>query len=378
MAIESYFFNAQLNDGVYDRTYGAEDFTNYLNLLVGNGVFPNPSNQLQVRAGTGMSVVVGVGSGWINGHKINNTSDLVLDIDASDVLLTRIDRIIFYVDKTARDMGIKVLKGTAATNAVAPALTRNETRYEMCLATVTVNKQATAITNANITDTRMISDVCGMVQGLIQQVDTTTLFQQWEDGFTNWFDTVKETLATTTLLRKYEGTYFTSAVNESTFDVVEYVPNFNYALDILEVYINELRLNTTEYTVNGTNVILKNALDVIGTAVTFVVYKSIDGSDAEGVVELVDELTLRVNDLEGQKAKTAVVTLPLNGWVASGDVYTQTVTVPLVESVNDVLLVSPVENVQVRATGKTVGTMTFTAYAKMTTAVTVNVVKLGV
>ena len=65
MAVNSYFFNAVLNDGVYDRIYNAEDVTSYLANIVGNGVFPNPSTQLQVRAGTGMQVIVGAGSGWI-------------------------------------------------------------------------------------------------------------------------------------------------------------------------------------------------------------------------------------------------------------------------------------------------------------------------
>ena len=127
MAIESYFFNALLDNGSYDRTYTAEDFTSYLNLLVSDGVFANPSNQLQVQASTGMNVVVRAGSGWIKGHKMNNTADLVLPIDASDVLLQRIDRIIFYLDLSTRDMGIEVLKGVAAaTNPVAPALTRTD------------------------------------------------------------------------------------------------------------------------------------------------------------------------------------------------------------------------------------------------------------
>ena len=83
MAINSYFFNAVLNDGVYDRVYNADDMTSYLDLLVGNGVFPNPSTQLQVRAGTGMNVIVGAGSGWINGHKMVNTADYAYTLRTS-------------------------------------------------------------------------------------------------------------------------------------------------------------------------------------------------------------------------------------------------------------------------------------------------------
>ena len=56
MAIKGYFFNAVESGGTYDRVYNAEDVTSYLDLIVGSGVFPNPSTNLQVRASTGMNV----------------------------------------------------------------------------------------------------------------------------------------------------------------------------------------------------------------------------------------------------------------------------------------------------------------------------------
>lgn len=190
MAVNGYFFNAIQNNGVYDRVYSAEDFSNYLDQLVGNGVFPNPSDQLQVRAGTGMQIIVGNGQGWIYGHKLINTADLPLTLANSDVLLNRIDRVIFYADYINRQMGIDILQGTAAAQPTAPQLTRNANRYEMCLAEITVNKQTTTITQAMITDTRADSTVCGWVAGLIQQVDTSTLFTQWQTAYSNYYDTM--------------------------------------------------------------------------------------------------------------------------------------------------------------------------------------------
>ena len=125
MAIQGYFFNAVEEGGVYDRLYNAEDVTSYLDLLVSNGVFPNPSTQLQVRASTGMNVIVGTGAGWIDGHKIINTADLPLSIQTSDVLLDRIDAVVFYADYTNRVMGIGVKTGTPASTPVAPTLQRD-------------------------------------------------------------------------------------------------------------------------------------------------------------------------------------------------------------------------------------------------------------
>lgn len=264
MAINSYFYNA-ISDGQggYDRTYNAEDVTSYLDQIVGNGVFPNPSSQLQVRAGEGMEVVVASGQGWIHGHKLINTADLTLSIDASDVLLRRIDRIIFYTDSTERTMGIEVLKGTPAATPVAPSLTRTDSRYEMCLATVSVDKQITAITGSMITDTRANSDVCGWVQGLIQQVDTSSLFVQWTTAYSEfmvqmqawltaqqaayqqWFETLTEELQVGAYVKKF------SKIVEGGQEVSNVIPldmqGYTYdSNDIFLINLNGLML-TPEY-----------------------------------------------------------------------------------------------------------------------------------
>lgn len=298
MAIESYFFNAVKTGDSYDRIYNAQDMTNYLNLLVGNGVFPTPSTQLQVRASTGMNVIIGAGSGWINGHKMVNTVDMSLTIPDSDVLLNRIDAVIFYVDWNSRTMGIEVKEGTPASSPVAPTLTRTDDRYEMCLAQISVTKQITAITTAMITDTRGNSNLCGYVAGLIQQIDTSTLFEQFDAGFNDWFDQVKDTLATATLLQKLEQVFTTTSTTLTSFDVTNYIPSYKYVIDILEVYIDGLRLDKNEYTMNQSTVTLLTPITHAGTEVSLVVYKSIDGSDAETVVEQVQEMKPTVDAIE--------------------------------------------------------------------------------
>lgn len=276
MAIESYFFNAVESGGVYDRIYNAEDVTSYLNQLVGNGVFPNPSTQLQVRASSGMDVIVGAGSGWINGHKMINTADLTLTVPTSDVVLDRIDRVIFYVDFNARSMGIEIKTGTVAASPVAPALQQDNARYELSLATINVAKQITAITAAMITDTRGDSTVCGYVQGLIQQVDTSTLFNQWQAAFNEWFAGVQDQFVAGKVFKKLEGIYTTVSDGEDTFNVLNYIPTFAFAYDILEVYINGIHLNQNEYTLSNNTVTLETPIESTGAVVTFVVYKSVE------------------------------------------------------------------------------------------------------
>lgn len=276
MAIQSYFFNAVLNDGTYDRTYNAEDVTSYLDLLVGNGVFPNPSTMLQVRAGSGMNVIVGAGAGWINGHKMINTADLTLTLAASDVLLNRIDDVIFYVDFNLREMGIAVKSGTLANAPVAPTLQRDTSRYEMCLAQIQVNKQVSAITSAMITDTRGNSNLCGYVQGLIQQADTTTLFQSWQNGFETWFEAIQNQFEQGKVFKRLEGQVTTTQANQSVFNVLSYVPDYAFAYDTLDVYINGLHLNGNEYSQSNAVITLATPIQKAGAVVTFVVYKSVD------------------------------------------------------------------------------------------------------
>lgn len=272
MAIKSYFFNAVLDDGVYDRIYNAEDMTSYLNLLVGNGVFPNPSTNLQVSAGTGMQVIVAAGSGWINGHKIINTADLALTVTASDVVLNRIDAVIFYVDLTTRTMGIEMKNGTASATPTAPTMTRTSTRYEMCLAQVKVNKQVTAITAAMITDTRMNSAICGYVQGLIQQVDTSSLWSQQQAQFEEWMEGVSGQFDDFKTFKKLEGIYTTQTANESTFNVQSLIPQYSYAYDILEVFINGFHLTGNEFTLTNSTVTLATPIEKAGAVIDFVVY----------------------------------------------------------------------------------------------------------
>lgn len=276
MAIEGYFFNAIENDGSYDRVYNAEDVTSYLNQLVGNGVFPNPSTQLQVRAGTGMNVIVGAGSGWIDGHKMVNTADTTLSVSSSDVLLNRIDRVVFYVDYDARAMGIQVKTGTLAATPSAPALVRTSSRYEMSLATITVNKQITAITAGMITDTRGDSTVCGFVQGLIQQVDTSTLWTQQQAQFDDWFDGVQSQFEEGKLFKKFEGIFTTTQANMASFTVTDYVPSYSFAYDILEIFINGFHLNSNEYTLSNNTVTLEIPIEEAGAVIDIVVYKSVD------------------------------------------------------------------------------------------------------
>lgn len=179
MTIKSGIFNSVNGD----RRYKAEDFAAYFATFISNGVFPNPSTGLQAIANGNMTVTLKAGKGWINGYYIVNDDDYILTIDASDGALNRIDRIVLRLDYFNRSIAPAIKKGSYATSPVAPALKRDADAYELALADVYVGKGALVINQSNITDLRLNNALCGIVHAVVDQVDTTTIFNQYQSWF---------------------------------------------------------------------------------------------------------------------------------------------------------------------------------------------------
>ncbi len=186
---KSSFFNAVLDtNGTPDRSYLAEDFAQFFSTFIGNGVFPNPSSQLQVVAiDNNMTIRIKSGFAWINGYMYQNTDDYILTLDVADGVLNRIDRVVLRLDFLERKIRRAVKKGDYGSNAVPKTLQRDADAYEIALADVYVNKGIISITQANITDLRLNKDLCGIVHGTVDQADTTAIFNQ----FQSWYSTTK-------------------------------------------------------------------------------------------------------------------------------------------------------------------------------------------
>lgn len=183
MAFLSRFYNSKNGD----RTYDSADWADYFASFVGNGVFAQPASGCQVRADSGMKIKVSAGKLWINGYYSVNTSDYSLALSAADGTDPRYDRVVARLDLNQRTTVLTVVKGTAAAVPSIPALTRNGNIYDLCLAVIAVKSGATAITQADITDTRTDETVCGIVKGIIEQINTKNLFAQYQTAFDDWF-----------------------------------------------------------------------------------------------------------------------------------------------------------------------------------------------
>ena len=103
MEKSSFFNSIQASDGSYDREYLAEDFAKYFSSFIGNGVFPNPSTNLQVLSNNDMTVSIDIGKAFINGYYYENTTKLVKTIDIADGVLNRIDLVVLRLDFTNRE-----------------------------------------------------------------------------------------------------------------------------------------------------------------------------------------------------------------------------------------------------------------------------------
>lgn len=190
MAQECGFFNAQLVGEEYDRVYLAEQFAAYFASFIGNGVYGKSMQKLEVLAQSSpnMSVKVLSGEAWINGWWYRNTEEYTLSFDIADGVLSRIDVIVLRWGNQERDMWLQVIKGTASANPVAPSLRRDADYYDLQLATVSIARGTIKITQSAITDTRLNNAVCGLVTGVVDQIDTTNLYNQFEAYFQEFKD----------------------------------------------------------------------------------------------------------------------------------------------------------------------------------------------
>lgn len=191
MAQECGFFNAQLAGEEYDRVYLAETFAAYFASFIGNGVFGKSMQQLEVVAypSAVMKVDVLSGQGWINGYWYRNTDNYILDLSVADGVLSRVDLVVLRWSNSERNMYLTVIEGTPSANPAVPQIRRDADFYDLELAQINVGAGVVGITQSNITDMRMNTNVCGYVTGVIEQVDTTDLWNQFQDYFSKFKST---------------------------------------------------------------------------------------------------------------------------------------------------------------------------------------------
>jgi hypothetical protein len=200
--------------------------------------------------------------------------------------------------------------GTPATNPQYPAINTVANVVEYAIAYVYVAAGANAINNDAITDLRGSSS-CPWVTGLITQVDTSTLWTQYQAAYENYYNTatadfenytseqreaweeflqrLTEELTVSTNVILLSSNY--TATGSATLIPIN-IPSYNPNTDILQVFINGLlAVENTDYTVssNAQNITLTTAIKA-GNDINFIVFKSVISADIESTVTMIRAL----------------------------------------------------------------------------------------
>lgn len=284
MAITSGFFNAVNSD----RQYNAAQMSEYFRGILSDGVAQNYGGGLQVKASTtpDMNVKVQTGRAYIDSRWMENDAVATLAITTAHVTLNRYTAVVVKLDMTNRQMTLATVDGTAATNPTKPTPADSETVKYLVLAYVYVAAGATSISQAQITDTRADTSICGYVSGLVDQVDTSELFLQWQAAYQSyydamtaafqaWFDDLTQQLNVDTYIEDYHKSV--TLAGSSTAIALD-MTGYSYASsDIIQVFINGLlAVAGTDYTLStsGSTPTVTPVATASGTVVEIVVFKS--------------------------------------------------------------------------------------------------------
>lgn len=305
----------EVNSGFYDsvggdRLYHADQMNMPYKRIVADGVFATnvgtPSSDLQVvSANDGLNIKVKKGEAIVGTKWFNNPETKTITVPANTSANPRIDSVFIQVDNTlaVRSGAIIYRTGEPASNPEPPAISEDPEITEIRVANIAVAINASTITNANITDLRG-SEACPWVTGLITQVDTSTLWAQFQSAYAQQYEQYSEdydnyiraqrsawatfiegltddlTVATNvvSLTSKY-------TASETVLSVPIGINTYNPQTDVLEVFINGiLAFEDDKYTVNaaGTAITLTNPISE-GNSVYFVVFKNLVTGNVDSI-----------------------------------------------------------------------------------------------
>lgn len=166
-------------------TYDADDASGYLATRL-SGVY-SAEEDFAVTAQGGLSVQVSAGQAWVRparfkGRSIIMEQPTTVVLTEADPVRSRIDRIVLRYDAAAKKTRLQVLEGVPdSAGPAAPAITRTELIYDLCLAEIKRPAGSTAVTVADIYDTRADETVCGVMRDGVHGIPAAMLIQMLRD-----------------------------------------------------------------------------------------------------------------------------------------------------------------------------------------------------
>ena len=164
----------------YDREYNANDFARYFRAFITSGIIADGGNiaeSLQLVANDDMTTTLKAGNLIIDGYRYELMKDMVFQHRAADGVLDRIDRISITLDTAEREIHAILREGEYSYKPVAPQCRRTSEYMDYVVADVRIVKGAIKVTQANITDTRLSTELCGIAFPF-WKLDTGPFFAQ--------------------------------------------------------------------------------------------------------------------------------------------------------------------------------------------------------
>lgn len=184
--LEHAFFYASEN---HDRIYNAASFEYWLKKFFTTGVF---TGDLQVTANDDMTVSLAGGYANVDGKVKFFEQSQKLQLETAHATYDRIDSIVIERNDSDRDVNAKVVTGGYSSNPTPLVPVRENGVYQLVVAQISVVHGAVKITQADITDTRTDTELCGVVAGTVQEMDFSQFSAQFDSYFENYKKAVYE------------------------------------------------------------------------------------------------------------------------------------------------------------------------------------------
>ena len=209
---KSFPFDSEVVNGKEDRTYPADEFAAYFRSFISSGIFMKESTNLQVVTNGDMSVTLHPGKMIIDGYGYRNVEDIIINLDPADGVLDRIDRISITWSKADRDIHCTVQSSTYSYEPIEPECRRTAEYKDYVVADIRVKAGCVSISQEDITDQRLNSDVCGLAMPFAE-IDTSEINKKLEayyervmkendswrqdeqELFDDWFATLQDKLS---------------------------------------------------------------------------------------------------------------------------------------------------------------------------------------
>lgn len=334
MSVTYGFYNA-LNG---DRKYNASQFSSLFDGVINDGVFMSIGGHFNVEATTGMNITVDTGRAWFDSTWLDNDAKISLTIDPSEVVLNRIDTVVIEIDSSipVRANTIKIIKGTPATEAVAPTLIRTVEKNQYPLCHISVLKNSTSLTQANITNKIGTSD-CPFITGILETVNIDNLIAQWGTQWSQWL-TATQTSTDAWILK--EQTDFNNWQTQGTTDFNSWKTleknNFDLWFSTIQTILDENTAGNLLNLINGLRTDLdghisssnKNPHGTTGSDISLTGYTKPTTYTAISPTDKVNDALGKIERLAGDKPSLKTFTATIStSWNGSSAPYTQTIAV---------------------------------------------------